>query len=87
MARIPVARIGGTIGNGNSWGGLASIMNVRELERVLKAVIGRNPGRLALASLAYDGQANGQLAPEFVKAARTLAARQTETKGRNMLDW
>ena len=62
-----------------------NIMNVRELERVLKTLIGNNPGQLALASLAYDGQANGELSPEFVKAARSLAERQIMAKGRSIL--
>ena len=70
---------------GNAYGGLADIMNVRELEMVFRTVIGNSPGHLALASLAYDGQANGELSPEFVKAARTLAERQVVTKGRNIL--
>ena len=60
-------------------------MDVRELERVLKTAIGSSPEHLALASLAYDGQANGELSPEFIKAARTLAARQVVAKGESIL--
>lgn len=60
-------------------------MNVRELERVFKTVIGNNPGHLALASIGHDGQANGELSPEFVNAARTLADRQPAADGRSLL--
>ena len=51
-------------------------MEINELAKALRIIMGQGSPQLALASLSGNGQAGFQLPGEFDAAVRTLAGRQ-----------
>ena len=56
-------------------------MEINELAKALRTIMGQGSPRLALASLSGNGQAGFQLPGEFDAAARTLAGRLKANEG------
>ena len=60
-------------------------MEINELAKALRIIMGQGSPQLALASLSGNGQASFQLPGEFDAAARTLAGRQIEARDGSIL--
>ena len=56
-------------------------MEINELAKALRTIMGQGSPQLALASLSGNGQADLQLPGEFHAAVRTLAGRQSAKEG------
>ena len=60
-------------------------MEINELAKALRTIMGQGSPQLALASLSGTGQAGLQLPGEFDAAARTFAGRQKGPSGDSIL--
>ena len=56
-------------------------MEINELAKALRTILGQGSPQLALASLSGNGQNSVQLPGEFDAAARSLAGRQKANEG------
>lgn len=57
-------------------------MHTTRLQRAVRTVAQRDSGEPALARLAEDGPTTTRLSSEFTQAARSLAGRSNQSRGR-----
>ena len=60
-------------------------MNIRELERAVRAAVQQNPTQPALASLASGGYLSYGQSEEFGEAIKTMIGRGSRASGKSIL--
>ena len=60
-------------------------MNIRELERAVRAAVQQNPTQPALASLTSDGYLSYGQSEEFDAAIKTMTGRGSRASGKSIL--